>query len=347
MSSPDLHLETVDSAAPDATWQAIARHSEAIRAERLPEDPPLDAEALIAELRRPPSDVERQLLVVWENGEVVAQAAAELPLEQNTHAAFVTLSVLAPYRRRGLARRLMAELAQYAEARGRRRLLTHTSSRLPTGEVALRHLGAEVAMEQQFIQLELSELTPGLLTRWMAEAQAAAPQYRLWQHQGAYPAERLSEIADLQGVMNTAPSGQRDLQGWQTTPEKLRREDAAMRVSGTERLSTFAQHQPSGQLVAYTELVWQLNRPTLMFQHATAVRPEYRRHSLGRWIKAANLQAALSANPQARFVRAGNTNDNAGMLSINRTLGFQPHTVHTDWQMELGTLQAYLKRPST
>ncbi len=344
MSSPELLLESVDSAAPDATWQAIARHSEAIRAERLPEDPPLDAEALMAELRRPPGDVERQLFVVWENGEVVARAAAELPLEQNTHAAFVTLSVLAPYRRRGLARRLMAELAPYAEARGRRRLLTNASRRLPAGEAVLRHLGAEVAMEQQFMQLALSELTPDLLSRWLTEAEAAAPQYRLWQHQGAYPAERLSDIAALHDVMKTAPSGQRDLQGWQTTPEQLRRDDAAMQESGTERLSTFAQHQPSGQLVAYTDLVWQLKRPTLMFQHATAVRPEHRRHSLGRWIKAANLQAALSANPQARFVRAGNTNDNAGMLSINKALGFQPHTVHTDWQLELGALQAYLKR---
>ena len=54
-----------------------------------------------------------------------------------------------------------------------------------------------------------------------------------------------------------------------------------MTVGGRQRLTTFAEHRESGQLVALTELFWDPKRATLLFQHATAVRPEHRRT---RWV---------------------------------------------------------------
>lgn len=65
-------------------------------------------------------------------------------------------------------------------------------------------------MEQPFIQLGLTELKPDVLASRMSECAATAPYYHLWQNQGAYPANRLSEITNLRNVMNTAPSGERD-----------------------------------------------------------------------------------------------------------------------------------------
>lgn len=345
MTNPNLRLEGVNTLiAPEITLRAMARHTQAIYAERLPEDPLLNEAALLAELRQEESDAEKCHLLLWDGAEVVASAKVNLPMTQNCHLAFITLSVLAPYRRRGLGKCLLAEVAAYAEQNDRRTLLTNASSRLPTGEAVLRRVGAALVMQQQFIQLDLAELKPDVLASWMSECAAAVPDYRLWQNQGAYPAQRLDEIANLQDVMNTAPKGERDLQDWQTTPEQLRERDQAMMASGRQRLTTFAEHRSSGELVALSELFWEPQRATLLFQHATAVRPEHRRHSLGRWIKAANLEAALKANPQARFVRAGNTADNTGMLRIIQALGFEAHTVHTDWQMDTADLRAYLSR---
>ena len=343
MTSLELRLENLNAAtAPEGTLRGIVRHNQALHAERMPEDAPLNEAAGIADLRQQDSDAQKRHFLLWDGAEVVGSARVNLPLNQDTHLAFTGLSVLAPYRRRGLGKRLMAELAAYAGQHGRRSLLTNASSRLPAGEAVLRHIGAVMVMEQQFMQLDLAKLEPGLLTRWISGCAAAAPDYCLWQNQGAYPADRLGEIASLQDVINTAPNGERDIQNWQTTPEQLSERDRAMIISGRQRLTTFAEHRASGQLVALTELLWDSRRATLMIQHATAVRPQHRRHSLGRWIKAANLQAALIANPQAQFVRAGNTADNIGMLRINRALGFQNHTVHTDWQLDTAALHAYL-----
>ena len=339
-------LETVDTAtAPEATLKAIAAHAEGLRAERLPEDPPLNQTALRTDLRRRDAGSETRHFLLWDGKTVVASAAVRLPQTDNTHLAFLDLSVLAPYRRRGLATRLLAEAVPYARQNNRRLLMTHASSRLPSGEAALRHLGAALVQEQQFIQLNLHEMEPGLLSRWRTEAEARAPGYRLWQVQGAYPEERLAEIADLQDVMHTAPGGTRDIQHTRATPSMLRENEASLAASGQQRLTTFAEQQGSGQIAAFTALFWDPQRPSLLFQRATAVRPDHRRHGLGRWIKAANLHAALRANPAAQVVRAGNTPDNTGMLAINHALGFRPYLIHTDWQMETAALAAYLLHP--
>ena len=340
-------LETVDTAtAPDATLRAIADHAEALRAERLPEDPPLNQTALRTDLRRRDAGAETRYFLLWDADTVVASAAVRLPLTDNTHLAFLDLSVLAPQRRRGLATRLLAEVAACARQNNRRILTTNASSRLPSGEAVLRHLGAAMVQEQQFIQLNLTEIEPGLLSRWRTEAEARAPGYRLWQVQGAYPEARLAEIADLHDVMHTAPSGTRDLQPAPTTPLVLRESEASLAASGQQRLTTFAEQQGSGRLAAFTALFWDPQRPSLLFQRATAVRPDHRRHGLGRWIKAANLHAALRANPAARVVRAGNTPDNTGMLAINHALGFRPYLTHTDWQIETAALASYLEERS-
>ena len=212
MTTPLLRLEALDTTtAPEAALRAIARHTEALRAERLPEDPPLNMAALLSGLREPDTEAETRHFMLWDAETVVASAAVRTPLAQNTHLAFLDLSVLAPYRRRGLATRLLAEVVLYAQQKDRRLLMTNAGSRLPSGEVVLRHLGAERVQEQQFIQLNLSALEPGLLARWRSEADAGAADYRLWQVQGAYPEERLADIADLHDVMNTAPSGTRDI----------------------------------------------------------------------------------------------------------------------------------------
>jgi len=337
-----LLLEQFDPVtAPEASLSAAAAFREVLRAERMPEDPPLDEAALIAGWRHPDAAAEQCIFVLWDGDVVVGSATLSLPLDHNTHTLSVSLGVSAPYRRRGLGKRLMRAAAEYAGHSGRRTLLTTADSRLPAGEAVLRRLGARLVMEQQFLQLDLAALEPERPTSGLAEAQASAG-YRVWQNLGAYPAERLAEIARLHGVMNTAPSGERDLDAVQTTPAQLRAEEASMFARAAQRLTSFAEHRPTGRLVAFSELFWDTGRPTLVFQHATAVHPEHRRHSLGRWIKAANLQALSSANPQARFVRAGNTPDNLGMLRINRALGFRPYTTHTDWQLELDALRAYL-----
>ena len=77
MSSIDLRLEAVNTTTPEATLRAIARHNEALRAERMPEDPPLNEAATLAELRHKESAVEKRHFVLWDGAQVVAQRQSE------------------------------------------------------------------------------------------------------------------------------------------------------------------------------------------------------------------------------------------------------------------------------
>ncbi len=337
-----LKVETVDpDHASEEILQAMARHIAALSAERMPEDPVLPPGSLVAGLRHPAGGSEHRYVLVWNGPEVAAQAEVRLPTLR-VHVASLDLSVRARDRRKGLARRLLHEVLATVLAHDRRLLLTHTSSRLPAGEAVLRHLGADPVMRQQFLQLDLQRLPTDLLPGLIRPSEARASDYRVWTQLGAYPAERLADIADLQDVMNTAPQGRREPVTSRTTIAQLLEEQDTLRLGGRQRITTFAEHRSSGRLVASTELRWELQRAGLVFQYATVVHPEHRRQALGRWIKAANLQEVVLANPEARFVRAGNTDDNMGMLAINRDLGFTPYSLHTDWQLTTAALQTYL-----
>lgn len=321
--------------APREELLAVARHVEALRAERLPGDPPLNLDEQVAQMRLVPADEEVLLWNVWDGAEVVGHADLTLPLDQNTHLAFTDVSVLAAWRRRGLGTRLARELAAAAGARGRAKLLLWTNDRVPAGEAFAQRLGAQLAIRNHTNQLDLAaDLDRGLLETWLARAPERAQHYRVWFNDGPYPEDRLQDIARLSEVMNTAPRGELDMQDWTMTPAILRHQEEQMAAGGGTRLSAFAEHVPSGQLVGYSELGWRASRPSLIFQWATGVRPEHRALGLGRWLKAANLLRALDAHPELKFVRTGNADENRAMLGINHAMGFRPFIASADWQIE-------------
>ncbi len=343
MTLTDLRLEPSDPrTASDDQLRAVALHREVLRHERLPDDPPWQIETLMTEMRHVEPDEDVFTVNAWDGSRVVGHGALFLPLRENTHLAFVELSVQAPHRQRGLGRRLLAELTARAETQGRRTLIGGSSDRLPDGEAFLRRLGADAALATHMNQLDLAELDRALMERWVQDGEARATDYRVWLNSGPYPQERRADIADLWNVMNTAPRGDLDMQDWQMSVERLEHWEEQLRATGERRVTAFAEHRATGQLVGYSELFWQPERHTLLFQGATGVRPEHRRHGLGRWLKAANLLTALNENPEARVVRTGNADVNAAMLGINYAMGFKPFMAQTDWQIQTDKVRAYL-----
>lgn len=78
----------------------------------------------------------------------------------------------------------------------------------------------------------------------------------------------------------------------------------------------------------------------------TGVFPAYRKRGLGRWLKAAMLDAVLRERPQVRLVRTSNADSNTAMLAINRALGFKPYLAESFWQVETDTVLRYLDTSS-
>lgn len=345
------HLKTFDvrNASP-ATYAVYHAYASQMRQERLPDDPPLSLEAFVQTWRNVPDFVEVSTWTVWNEPEtaIIAHAdAAIFKMETNQHLLQFNVGVLPAFRQRGLGSQLLSCVVDLAQRQNRRLMMTNTTASVPAGEAFLARLGAERGLETHINQLDLETADPDLIARWQSQAAARAPEYEIGFWDGPYPEADLAEIARLNRVMDQQPRDNLELEDFEVTPEHLRQIEQSIFANGTERWTVYARHRPGGQFAGYSEMFWNRERAYLLIQDATAVLPEHRGHSLGRWMKAAMLARVLRERPQVRFVRTGNANSNAPMLRINDELGFRPYLAQCIWQLETDRTLQYLTHRKT
>ncbi len=326
-------------------YRAANALDNALRAERLPDDPPIPLEEEIQRLQNIPAFVDVYAWGVWSANEsaMVARASANfLRMETNKHLAEFDIQVLPEYRRRGIARELLERVADTVRANERTLMLADTTERIPAGEAFMRRLGARKGMERHTNQLDLKDLNRDLIGAWQERARERAADFEIGLWDGAYPEEYLQEIANLLNVMNTAPRDNLELEDFNITPERLRQFEHSLFVRGTERWTMYVRERATNKFAGFTEVVWNRNRPEILDQHGTGVLPPYRSRGLGRWLKAAMLDKVLRERPQVKFVRTGNADSNAAMLKINFELEFKPYISECVWQVEIGRVLEYL-----
>lgn len=347
----DYQVEPFDlRGASDAAYAELLALNEAMRAERLPDDPPFTLAMLAGRFRGAPAHYQFKGYVVRAEDEpgLVAELRISADLSgENAHLAQVEINVLKAHRRRGLGRRLLALGAEEAQAMERRLLLGFTNSRVPDGEAMLRAVGAQPGLEERHSQLDLAELDRELLRQWQARAAERAAGFELlfWDHH--YPEGELEAFANLSEDMNTAPRGDLEVEDQSITPEKARQWLVSMEAAGFRVWTIVARERATGALAGYSEVLFNPDRPTIVNQGATVVRPAYRGRGLGRWLKADMLEHILRERPQARFVRTDNAESNAPMLAINVALGFRPFMGVTIWQVETERALAWANMRAT
>ena len=333
------------SSATEHEYAALSIFINRMRAERLPDDPPIPTGDLIQRWHNIPPFVSVSVSAVWDldHTHIIALGQIQvMRMEENQHLAQFSIEVLPEYRRRGLGKRLLAFVTEKAVQENRRLLLTDTNGRIPAGEAFMNRLGASKGLEGHINQLKISDVHRDLITLWQARAHEKASDFTIGFWEGAYPEEHIAEIAQLMEVMNQQPFGTLEVEEMHYTPEQLRQIEQSMFSDGTQRWTCYAHESASGTFAGFTFVVWNPNRPDVMQQGDTGVWPHYRNRGLGRWLKAAMLDKILKERPQVKFIRTGNADNNEAMLKINQELGFQPYMSNTMWQMETLQVQKYL-----
>lgn len=298
-----------------------------------PEDPPLipaqEAQGLSHLL-----PTERLVaFAVWDGTAAIGYAQLSFDTAQNTHLGHVRVNVHPQRRRAGLGRALWTQAEAAARTHGLTTLTFGTGSRVPAAEAFARRLGATPALPMRQSRATLADLDPDLLTRWQARPDGDPYRLHIWT---TIPDAYLPRMADMMMVMNTAPRGELEQDDWTITPDMIRAWDAMMQEAGETRYLMATEDTRSGQLDGYSEVFWHPDRAALVYQGATAVRPEARGQGLGKWLKAAMLRHVQAHCPGARAVQTHNANENAPMLGINVALGFTPYSTFTEWQLKLG-----------
>jgi RimJ/RimL family protein N-acetyltransferase len=351
MSNPLVHIEPIEVRNTSyAVYEALNTLDNRIRAESLPDDPPIPIEEMIQQIQHIPTFVDVYAWAIWQADRSAMIGSGDISVlrtENNQHLGEFSIQIAPEYRCQGLGRRMLALIVAQAQQEQRRLLITSTNGCIPAGAAFMQRLGAQKGLEGHTNQLVLAELDHRLLQQWLAQGATLDPDFELGLWIGALPEERLAAMADLYNVMNSAPHDQLDVEDFQTTPERLREVETSLTATQTERWMMYITERVTGKLVGFTDVFWHPNRPQLLRQGNTGVFPEYRKRGLGRWLKAAMLEKVLFERPQVKFVRTGNADSNAAMLKINHELGFKPYLAQTVWQVETEQVVNYLRQKAS
>jgi len=341
-----FQVRPFDKNASQVEYAALNQHTNRIRSERYPDDPPIPVDETVQNLQSIPPFADLKLWAAWnaDQNEIVALGdVVILRLEENQHIAQFEITVLPEYRRQGLGRQLLSRIADVARQENRRLLMTNTVDRIPGGEAFMTRLGAQKGLETHTNQLCIADLDRDLIGSWLARGQENLAEFELGFWDGAYPEAQLQAIADLSTLTNQQPFGELDIEDMHTTPEQLRQVEANLFARGYQRWTFYLVDRATGKFAGYTETIWNPNRPEVLRQEMTGVFPQYRNTGLGRWLKAAMLDKVLKERSQVKYVRTGNADTNAAMLKINNALGFKPYMAEALWQVELQGVLTYLQ----
>ncbi len=340
----ELRFATVNlRAASDAEYAALNAFHNTLRAEQLPDDPPVPLELDRAIWQLAPELLVRQAWGLWQGETLAALAIADFTdTPENRHVLNVSLRVVPDWRRRGLARQLLHAVVEYAEPLGRRLFFLLAHDTVPAGAAFLERVGAECGLETHINQLALADLSTALLAEWLRRGAAASERFELLFWDGATPEPYLEELCRLIEIINTAPRGTLEVEDFRLTPEHIRQWEQAVEARGQVDWMAVVRERATGRFAGFTNVVWHPAQPWLVHQGGTGVYPDFRGNGLGQWLKAAMLDRLLRERPEARFVRTENADVNAAMLKINDALGFRPYVSECIWQVELSKVRAYL-----
>ena len=298
---------------------------------------PLDLLPLPQEMamRRIQDEHYRWLTILVRNEAGTLMGLADCSLLEGMDVLQCAVRVLAPHRRQGVGRRLVAEAARIARAEGRQLLQGSTLDNFQPAQAFCDHLGAKAGLAIRNSRLDLQAIDAAELQGWVDAAQQQSCSL-LWLDNQT-PEQWLSEVTNVMRVMNTAPTGELESADVPWSEALVKANEEYFAQMGLERWACYIRDDHTGHLVGMHDvLLW--SRETLAIQN-TAVAPSHRGRGLGKWLKAAMILRVRRERPEGRWMVTLNAHSNAGMLAINDQLGFAP----TDpglvaWQVRVAEL---------
>ncbi len=309
----------------------------AIRAELLPDDPPIPWSERSKGWREPPPALERRVYIIKNNQEVIGLADADWRSDdlENPESGWLDLYVAPSHYQQGLGTKLLRTMLEDIYAHGRRKLFAVTTNIHAGGQPFAEKIGAKFGQEEHANQLLFSEMNHEYIKRSLENA--PTDKYELVWYENTYTDDEteLQKICDAFAIMNTAPRGDLEFNDWVMTPKKLREEAEENQKQDRQWWLCLAKNLETGVYDGFTETGWHPNRPKIAVQYGTGVDPKARGHGLGAWLKAAMIQKMLLERPSVDRIRTGNADSNAPMLKINHTLGFKPFIARAEWQIDV------------
>ena len=230
---------------------------------------------------------------------------------------WANLSVLPPYRRRGVGSALLGRISEAAREAGKTLLIGRTSADQPEAIEFLEHRGFREHERMKIVRLSLDGLAApvveppdGVLITSLAERPELVTQ--------VYEIAK-EALPDIPGDGPRAPDSleefrKRDVD-WLGMPP-----DAFMLALDGAR----------EQVIGYANLSLVPGNPTVAWHDMTAVARSWRGRGVASALKRATIRWAVEHGLQA--LETGNDTENAAMRAVNARLGYQPRPDELDFR---------------
>lgn len=262
--------------------------------------------------------------------------------EENKRQAFVyNTDLLTPYRGKGIGKKLLEVVLEYAKRHKKEVIIGSTSEE--DGKQFIRKLRAHEALSGLENRLDLTKVDWKMVDEWVKEGPGRSPESKVEFFQDC-PEDIIEEYCKTYSeVGNQAPRDELDVGDFFITPE-LRRQHEKFQKDCDVTWITAVTREPNGAISGLTEVFYRPSKDPLIYQELTGVPEKYRGSGKGKWLKAIMLQEIRQRFPTVTIVVTGNATSNAPMLSINNRLGFKVHKETIVAQMKTEELEKYLTK---
>jgi RimJ/RimL family protein N-acetyltransferase len=308
-----------------------------------PDDPLPSRERILAYFTIPDERACASWWAAWQDSRIAGVAEySRRTSDENRQLGEVHIHTALARRRGGLARLFLRSIVDRASRDGVTVLVGGTGD--GDGRGFCQRLGAEAAIADEIVQLKLDEVALADVERQEASlAQRATTQeaLELLCFTDSIPEQHLSGFSELVNSVKP-PLGTYRVQKEHSTPESLAACYAADVARGSHFSVIFARAVASGKFVGSSEIAWDHETPTHVWQFRTAVHADFRRRGIAHWMKVSMLRRLLEGRT-ARVFRAHRPDVNEPIRRLNERLGFRLYQKFWKWQIEVDKVADYLK----
>jgi GNAT superfamily N-acetyltransferase len=240
----------------------------------------------------------------------------------NTHLAWLRLTVHPECRRRGFGSELFERMIEEVKASGRTSVGADGWDSDRTRAFA-KKLDLEVRSQAIQRRQHLAEIDLDDIRRLYDEAAEVASDYELLRLPGRTPPDLVDVVVELAAAINDAPTDDLDIEDEVFSAERLAAYEDAAAARGSREYRVVARHRDTGVPAGHTAVSVEGQRPALAHQEDTAVARAHRGHRLGMLLKADMLLWLAEVEPQIETVDTWNAESNDHMIRVNEALGYR------------------------